>query len=278
MAATQVHIIDPCGGGLVLVACEDGSRVLFGSSAHLVSQHDVLQRLFEVLEDGAIDYYAHSGVETDNKLDLAAIDEFFPIKTCVEFVGSGVNYPPSYVAFRADRPVEMLEADDVLGFGATNVRLFGAAKPRPMDTGEWRPLALHVAHEEPTGSKAVLALGATGGLDWIAIAKAVGDDLKADCVVVDGNRPLDIVITTGERVDVSIDHLRRIGPSMIVMGAESHSKSPLRKTAMDLYSCFTRENGGQSVIDMKKDGWLTLKLDGDGVRTEVEPRSIGQAA
>jgi hypothetical protein len=278
MTATQVHIIDPCGGGLVLVTCEDGSRLLFGSSAQMVSQQDVLQRMFEVLEDGAIDYYAHGGVESDSKLDLAAIDEFFPIKTCVEFAGTGVSYPPSYVAFRGDRPVEMLEADDVLGFGATNIRLFGATTPRTTDNGEWRPLALHVAHEGPAGSNALLALGATGGLDWIAIAKAVGEDLKADCVVVDGNRPLDIVITTGERVDVSIDHLRRIGPSMIVMGAESHSKSPLRKTAMELYSCFTRENGGQSVIDVKKDGWLTLKLDGVSIKSEVEPRSIGQAA
>ncbi|PSC02590.1 hypothetical protein SLNSH_23220 [Alsobacter soli] len=278
MASTQVHIIDPCGGGLILVQCEDGSRVLFGSNVQAAGQQEIVQRIFEVLEDGAIDYFIHSGVDVEGKLDYAAIDEFFPVKNFVELVGQDIEYPASYLAFRGSRPVEVLEPDDVLGFGATSVRVFGAPAGRPMAGGIWRPLALHVAHETEEGTNALLALGSTGGLDWLAIEKTLAEEMKADCLVVNGAHPLDIVITTGDRVEVSIDHLRRIGPKTVVMGAEHGSRSPLRSAALELYSCFTRDNGGQPVIDMKKDSWLALKLDGLNVKTESEPRALGQAA
>ena len=278
MASTQVHIIDPCGGGLILVQCEDGSRVLYGSNVSAAGQQEVVQRIFEVLEDGKIDYFIHSGVEVDGKLDYAAIDEFFPIKACVELAGKDIQLPPSYLAFRGSRTVEMLEPDDVLGFGATNIRVFGAQSGRPMPGGVWRPIALHVSHETDAGTNALLALGHTGGLDWLAIEKELAEEMKADCLVVNGNLPLDIVITTGDRVEVSIDHLRAIGPRTVVMGAEHGSKNPLRKAAIDLYGCFTRDHGGDPVLDMKKDSWLALKLDGQKVKTETEPRALGMAA
>jgi hypothetical protein len=281
MPATQVHIIDPCAGGMILVQCEDGSRLLFGSSVMRGVHDEIVQHLFEVLEDGQIDYFVHAGVEPDGKLDLAELADYFPVKTCAELVGEGIAYPAPYLAFREGREIETLDPDDILEFGRTSVRVLGAPVGHPMAGGTWRPLALHVSHEREDGEgrTALLALGATGGLDWAGMFGTDAEELKADCLVVDGRRPLDIVITAGEKPEVSIDCLRRIAPSTIVLGADAGKQRELRNAARALYECFTRENaGGAGVIEMRGDAWISLVLDGETVKVESEPRPLGKAA
>jgi hypothetical protein len=279
MAATQVHIIDPCAGGMVVVMCEDGSRVLFGASVHGCTHNDIAQRLFEVLEDGQIDYFIHPGVDPEGRVDLSAINEFFPIKACVELAGNGIAYPQAYLDFRGSREVETMEIDDVLGFGKTSIRLIGAAEPRIIGGQPRRPVALHVAHEEDEDTvNAVVVLGATGGGDW-RDAEALGaDPAKAFCLVVDGRRPLDIVITTGDRPDVGVDHLAAIAPSTIVIGsAPSGTPDPLRGAARALYDLFTRQTGdGHGVVEIGAE-WLGLIIDGSTLRFDREPRAVPQA-
>jgi hypothetical protein len=281
MAATQVHIVDPCAGGMILVLCEDGSRVLFGSSVHNGNHNEIAQRVFEILEDGVIDYFIHPGIEPEGKIDLNGLAEFFAVKSCAELEGEGIRYPATYVAFREGREIETLEPDDVLEFGRTAIRVLGAPAGRAIDGGTWRPLALHVSHENEDGEArtCVLAMGATGGLDWMAMNQDVIADLRADCIFVDGRRPLDIVITTGTKTEVSIDLLRAIAPSSIIVGAQSGQNQELRSAALALYECFTRDNeGGAGVIEMTDDAWVSVVLDGVSARVAREPRALIKAA
>jgi hypothetical protein len=277
MATTQVHLIDPCGG-MILVLCEDGARVLFGNQVALGTTNDILQRLFEVLEDGAIDYFVHSGVDGEGSVGPEDISEFFPVKNCMELIGAGVAYPQTYMNFKAELPVEMLEPDDIMEFGETRIRLFAARTPRDLPEGPLRPVVMRVTHGEGEHSTSLLCSGMTNGVDWLEIMD-MEEDLKADCLVVDGRRPLDLIITTRPKGLVSADHLRRISPRTVVLGADAGNASELRLAARELYSYFARLNpGGDGLVEVKKTAWFSLTLDTGRIAVTTEPRAIGKVA
>lgn len=277
MATTQVHLIDPCGG-MILVLCEDGSRVLYGNQVAMGTTNDILQRLFEVLEDGAIDYFVHSGMDGEGTVGPEDIAEFFPVKNCMELVGEGIAYPQAYMNFKAELPVEMLEPDDIMEFGETRIRLFSARTPRELPEGALRPVVMRVTHGEGEGAPTLLCAGMTTGVDWLEIME-MEENLGADCLVVDGRRPLDLIITTRPKGLVSADHLRRISPRTVVLGADPGNAGELRLAARELYSYFARLNpGGDGLVEVKKSAWFSLALDASRIAVTTEPRAIGKVA
>jgi hypothetical protein len=278
MAATQVHLIDPCGG-LILVLCADGSRVLFGNQIGIGSTNDVLQRLFEVLEDGAIDYFVYAGMDSEGAVSAADITEFFPVKSCLELTGEGVEYPQSYLNFRGDREVETVERDDVMEFGDTRIRLIAATATHVMPEGKLRPVVMHVTHGEGEAAVSVLCAGMTNGVDWLEMNTFPAEDLRADCLIVDGRRPLDLIVTTRPQGLVSAAHLRTIAPRTVVLGADAGGTQELRVAARELFAHFARMNpGGDGVIEVKKNAWFALMLDHGRLKSEQEPRAIGKVA
>src|SRR3954453_5429367 len=111
MSSTQIHIIDP-SAALIMVLCADGTRVLFGTHAGGGTSNEIVQRLFEVLEDGNVDYLVHEGIEPQGTSIIEGLSEFFPIKTCLELEGEGFDTPQFYQYLRTDREVETLESSD----------------------------------------------------------------------------------------------------------------------------------------------------------------------
>jgi hypothetical protein len=277
MAATQVHLIDPCAG-MILVLCADGSRVLFGNQIAIGNTNDVLQRLFEVLEDGVIDYFVHAGMDADGALGPEDITEFFPVKSCLELVGDGFDYPQSYLNFRGDREVETVEREDVMEFGDTSIRLMAAASPHVTAEGRFRPVVMHVSHgEEPSNS--VLCAGMSTGVDWLEMNAFPPDDLRAGCLIVDGRRPLDLIVTTRPQGMVNADHLRSIAPRTVVLGADPGLTQELRIAARELFSYFARMTpGGEGLVEVKKSAWFSLTLEGESLHSEQEPRAVGKVA
>lgn len=278
MKTTQVHLIDP-SNGMVLVTCADGARVVFGSQIGIGTQNEVLQRLFEVLEDGKIDYFVHTGVEPEGSVAIADIDQFFGIQQCLERSGGGIDWPQPYVNFRGERTVETVDADDVMEFGATQIRLLAAKAPRPTSEGNVRPVALRVSHGEDVVESAVLCPGATNGLDWLDIAEEAVETYASACLVIDGRRPLDMIVTARQKGMVSADHLRRMRASTVLLGSDPDGDNDLRVAARELYGHFARQNpGGSGLVEVKSSAWLTVTLDGKTASLETEQRAIGKVA
>jgi hypothetical protein len=278
MSATQVHLIDPCAG-MILVLCEDGSRVLFGNRIGIGTTNDVLQRLFEVLEDGAIDYFVHAGLDIDGTVGPEDITEFFPVKSCLELAGD-VDYPQPYLNFRAEREIETVERDDIMEFGLTNIRLM-AAQTSPRGTeSKLRPVVMHVTHGEGEEARSVLCAGMSTGVDWLDMAALPPEEVKADCLIVDGRRPLDLIVTTRPQGLVSAAHLRTIAPRTVILGADAGGGAQeLRLAARELFGHFARMNpGGEGVVEVKKSAWFSLVLESGVLRTDQEPRAIGKVA
>lgn len=274
MSSTQVHLIDPCGG-MVLVLCEDGSRVLFGNRIGIGNTNDVLQRLFEVLEDGAIDYFVHAGIDIEGIVGAEDITEFFPVKNCLELAGD-VDYPQPYLNFRAEREIETVERDDVMEFGGTSIRLLAAQTPHE---GKLRPVVMHVAHGEGETARSVLCAGMSTGVDWLEMGELPAEDLKADCLIVDGRRPLDLIVTTRPQGMVNAAHLRAIAPKTVVLGADAGGAQELRLAARELFSHFARLSpGGDGLLEVSKDAWFSIALETGVLRADKEPRAIGKVA
>jgi hypothetical protein len=278
MKTTQIHLIDP-SAGMVLVTCADGSRVVFGSQVGIGTQNEVLQRLFEVLEDGGIDYFVHTGVEVEGSVSIAAIDEFFSVKQCMERACKDVDWPQAYVNFRGERSVELVEADDVMEFGETQIRLLAADAPRPTADGRILPVAMRVSHGEDNAASSVLCPGATNGLDWLDIAAGDVETFASAGLVIDGMRPLDMIVTARQKGMVSAEHLRLMKAGTVLLGANPDGENVLRVAARELYGHFTGQNpGGAGLIEVKASSWLTLHLDGKGARLEEEARPLGKVA
>lgn len=278
MATTQVHLIDPCGG-MILVICEDGARVLFGNQIGLGTTNDVLQRLFEVLEDGSIDYFVPAGMDAEGSVGVEDISEFFPVKSCLEFAGVGDAFPQSYLNFRTDREIETVEADDIMEFGETRIRLVTARTPRDLPEGPLRPVVMVVTHGEGPGSTTVICPGMTNGVDWIEIAEADDANIQADCLIVDGRKPLDLIITSRAKGLVNAEHLRKIAPKTVVLGADADGAQEQRLAARELYNYFARMNpGGEGLVDVKKSAWLSLTMDNGRVGIAQEARAVGKVA
>jgi len=129
-----------------MVLCADGSRVLFGTHAGGGTSNEIVQRLFEVLEDGSVDYLVHEGIEPQGTSIVEGLSEFFPIKTCLELEGEGFEIPQFYQYLRADREVETLEASDIFELGETQIRLLGAHVPHPESGSNSRAIAMLVTH------------------------------------------------------------------------------------------------------------------------------------
>jgi hypothetical protein len=276
MATTQIHFIDPCGG-MLLVVCDDGSRVLFGNQIGLGTTNDVLQRLFEVLEDGAIDYFVPAGMDSEGTVGPEDISEFFPVKNCLELAGQGDAYPQSYLNFRGEREVETVEPDDIMEFGETQIRLLAARTPHETTEGALRPVVMRVAHGTGDDARAAICAGMSKGTDWLEIMEA--EEITADCLIVDGRHPLDLIITTRPKGNVSADHLRKMGPRTVILGADAGGTHELRVAARELYGHMTRLNpGGDGLIEVKKTAWCSLSLGGDRLAIAQEPRAIGQVA
>jgi hypothetical protein len=276
MATTQVHLIDPCAG-MLLVVCDDGARVLFGNQIGIGGTNDVLQRLFEVLEDGAIDYFVPAGMDAEGSVGPEDISEFFPIKNCLELSGQGDAFPQSYLNFRGDREVETVEPDDIMEFGETQIRLFAARQPHETPEGALRPVAMRVTHGTGEDACSLLCAGMTTGIDWLDIVEA--QDVSADALVIDGRRPIDVITTTREKGNVSAEPLRRIGPRTVVLGADAGGAAELRLAARELYTHVTRLNpGGNGLVEVRKSAWFTLTLSGGRIALDQEPRAVGKVA
>jgi hypothetical protein len=275
---TQVHVIDPCAG-MVLVIGTDGTRLLYGSQIGIGSTNEVLQRLFEVLEDGKINYYVHPGVETDGVVKVEEIAEFFPVDVCLELESTGDDVSPIYRNFRAERTVETLAPDDIYELGDTQIRVVGGSTPRSSGEGIVRPVALHVSHgEEPAGG-AVLCPGAMNGLDWLELGEDVVQALQADCLVLDGRHPLDSILTSREKGLVSADPLRWIAPRTILLGQDPDGENKLRIASRELYGHIARQHpGGDGLVEMNNKAWLSLTLDGTRAEIVRESRVAGKAA
>lgn len=279
MSSTQVHIIDP-SAALIMVLCADGSRVLFGTHAGGGTSNEIVQRLFEVLEDGSVDYLVHEGIEPQGTSIVEGLSEFFPIKTCLELEGEGFEIPQFYQYLRADREVETLEASDIFELGETQIRLLGAHVPHPESGSNSRAIAMLVTHGDGPTASSVLCCGATTGLDWLEIAKTLpADDYRAGCMIVDGRRPLDIVLTAPSRGHVTADHVRAIGASTIVLGADPDGASRLRLAARELYTHFAGlSEGGYDLVELNNRAWTALELNGTDVQIVREERPLSKVA
>ncbi len=277
MKPTQIHLIDP-SLGMILVTCADGARVVFGSHVGIGSQNEVLQRLFEVLEDGQIDYLVHAGVETEAAVSISAIHEFFGVKACLERAGTGIAWPQAYVKFRAGREVETVEADDVMEFGETKIRLLSAA-PRAVPEGLVQPVALRVSHGDDNPASAAVCAGATNGLDWLDIIEGEEETFRSACLLLDGRRPLDMIVTARQRGMVSADPLRRLRASTVLLGADPEGENELRVAAREVYAHFTKASpGGAGLVEVKPNVWFTVTLDGRSVGVDREMRALGKVA
>ncbi|MCP8937829.1 hypothetical protein NK718_04825 [Alsobacter sp. SYSU M60028] len=273
MSATQIHIVD-AAAGLILVVCSDGSRVLFGSHVGLGTPNEAVQRIFEILEDGAIDYFIHECAEPQGVPVIDALVEFFPVKMCLERTGADVDAPQFYRNIRGERRVETLDASEIYELGETQLRILQAEAARP--GRPHRPVALHVMHGEGRLASSAMCCGATSGLDWRDIA-ATDPDLQAACMIVHGSRPLDVVLTARDLGIASAEPLRAIAPSTVVLGADPGGATSLRGAARELYSHFARGNGA-GLVELTRAAWTTLVLDGDGVRIEREDRPMTKVA
>ena len=275
---TQVHVIDPCGG-MVLVIGTDGTRLLYGSQIGIGTTNEILQRLFEVLEDGKINYYVHPGVESDGAVKVEDISEFFPVDVCLELETTGDDVSAVYRNFRAERTIETLASDDIYELGETQIRVIGGATTRPSGEGMVRPVALHVSHgEEPSGG-AVLCPGAMNGLDWLELGEEAVRAVQSDCLILDGRHPLDSILTSRERGLVSADPLRWIAPRTILLGQDPDGENKLRIASRELYGHIARQHpGGDGLIEMSNKAWVSLTLEGSKAELVKESRVVGKVA
>jgi hypothetical protein len=276
MATTQVHFIDPCGG-MLLVVCDDGSRVLFGNQIGVGTTNDVLQRLFEVLEDGAIDYFVPAGMDSEGSVGPEDISEFFPVKCCLELSGQGDAYPQSYLNFRGEREVETVEHDDIMEFGETQIRLLAARTPHETPGGLLRPVVMRVTHGGGDDARSVICAGRTKGTDWLEIMEA--EEITADCLIVDGRHPLDLIITSRPKGNVSAEHLRKMAPRTVILGADAGGAHELRMAAREFFGHMVGLNpGGEGFVEVKKTAWCSLTAGSGRVAIAQEPRAIGKVA
>ncbi len=278
MSTTQIHLLDPCAG-MVLVVGSDGSRLLYGSQAGLGSSNELLQRLFEVLEDGKIDYFVHPGVETEGAVGVADITDMFPVETCLEPAGEGFAVSQLYANFRADRETDTLEPDDIYELGETQVRIIASPHGRETPEGKIRPVALHVAHGEEAVGGSILCTGAMNGLDWLDLGEETVRLFQADTLILDGRHPLDVILTARDRGLVSADPLRWIAPKTVLLGTDPDGENKLRVAARELYGHIARQNGaGAGLVELSPKAWTTLTLDGTVAKIENEARALGKVA
>lgn len=278
MSTTQIHLLDPCAG-MVLVVGSDGTRLLYGSQAGLGSSNELLQRLFEVLEDGKIDYFVHPGIETDGAVSVSDITDMFPVGTCLEPAGDGFAVSQRYANFRGDREVDTLEPDDVYELGDTQVRIVASPHGRDTAEGRLRPVALHVVHGEGATGGGLLCTGAMNGLDWLDLGEDVVRQFQADALIVDGRHPLDIILTARDRGLVSADPLRWIAPRTVLLGADPDGENKLRVAARELFTHIARQNGGGAgLVELSSKAWTGLTLDGTAAAIDTEARALGKVA
>ncbi|MHB2169737.1 ComEC/Rec2 family competence protein [Alsobacter sp. R-9] len=278
MSSTQIHLIDPCAG-MVLVIGSDGSRLLYGSRFGAGTANEILQRLFEVLEDGKIDYFVHSGFDADGPVTAADITDMFPIETCLEPEGEGFALPQIYENFRAEREVETLEPDDVWELGDTQVRIIAGPHGRETAEGRLRPVGIHVSHGEDPAGGSVLCTGPLNGLDWLDLGEATAEQFRSDVLIVDGRFPLDIILTARDRGLVSADPLRWIAPRTVLLGADPDGENKLRVAARELYGhIVTRHPGGRGLVELSGKAWISLTLDGTNADLVQEQRALGKVA
>lgn len=276
MATTQVHFIDPCAG-MLLVVCDDGARVLFGNQIGIGTTNDVLQRLFEVLEDGGIDYFVPAGMDAEGTVGPEDISEFFPIKSCLELAGQGDGFPQSYLNFRGDRDVETVEPDDIMEFGETQIRLSASRQAHETSEGGLRAVVMRVSHGAGDDARSLLCAGMTTGLDWLDLVET--QDVAADALVIDGRRPIDVITTTRDTGNVSAEPLRRIGPRTVVLGADAGNATELRVAARELYTHVTRLNpGGDGFVEVRSSAWFSMTLSPEGLSLAQETRAVGKVA
>ena len=157
MSSTQVHIIDP-SAALIMVLCADGSRVLFGTHAGGGTSNEIVQRLFEVLEDGSVDYLVHEGIEPQGTSIVEGLSEFFPIKTCLELEGEGFDIRNSTNIYARIAEVETLEAERRFRTRRNPDPAVGAQVPHPETGSKYRAIAMLVTHGDgPTASSVCAA-------------------------------------------------------------------------------------------------------------------------
>ena len=278
MSTTQIHLLDPCAG-MVLVVGSDGTRLLYGSQIGIGSANEVLQRLFEVLEDGKIDYFVHTGIETEGAVSVGDLTDMFPVGTCLEPAGEGFAMSQLYTNFRAEREVDTLEPDDIYELGETQVRIIASPHGRDTAEGKLRPVALHVAHGEEATGGSLLCTGAMNGLDWLDIGEDAARLFQADVLVIDGRHPLDVILTARDRGLVSAEPLRWIAPKTVMLGTDPEGENKLRVAARELYGHFARQNpGGSGLVELSVKAWTSLTLDGATAKFDTEPRALGKVA
>ncbi|MEJ1938516.1 hypothetical protein WDZ92_50625, partial [Nostoc sp. NIES-2111] len=178
-----------------------------------------------------------------------------------------------------ERTVEHVDAADGMEFGATQIRLLAPDAPRPTADGRILPVAMRVSHGEDNAASAVLCPGATNGLDWLDIASGDVETFASAGLVIDGVRPLDMIVTARQKGMVSAEHLKLMKPSTVLLGANPDGENALRVAARELYGHFARQTpGGAGLVEVKASSWLTLHLDGKGTRIEEEARPLGKVA